>query len=225
MVRGGMKKEAILILLSTAHLLSQDPYQVAADHYHLVFENPWVRATRVTYAPQDTAPVHNHPPNPVTIYVYVTDGGVLEFKHMTGFRSPGVVIDRPAVKAGAIRVSHGQPETHSVKYLGDQPTEYARIELRTEALDVPIRDVRLPPYTFAKPSDEEKQYENGQFRIMRVLCAGGEKCPESEHPGDPAVVVILSGVRRGQILWSPQRQTGPMELVRIELKSDPEDSK
>ena len=218
-------KTAILTLFATALLLSQDPFQVAGDHYHLVFENQWVRATRVTYGPHETAPVHNHPPNPVTIYVYVTDGGVMQFNHMTGFRKSGVVIERPAVKAGAIRVSHGQPETHSVKYLGDEPTEYARIELRTEPLDQPTRDVRLPPYTFGKPSAAEKQFENGQLRVMRVLCAAAQKCPVSANPDDPAVVVVLSGSRRGEILWSPQAQTGPMEQVRIELKSAPEDNK
>jgi quercetin dioxygenase-like cupin family protein len=214
-------KTAILILFAAVILLSQDPFQVAGNHYHLVFENQWVRATRVTYGPHETAPVHSHPPNPVTVYVYVTDGGVMQFTHMTGFRKPGVVIDRPPVKAGAIRVSHGQPETHSVQYLGDEPTEYARIELRTDALDVPTRDVRLPPVAFDKPSAAEKQFENGQIRIVRILCAAEQECPGSEHPDEPAVVVILSGPRRGEILWSPPKETGPMEQVRIELKSDP----
>jgi hypothetical protein len=31
----------------------QYPYRVAGDHCHLVFENPWVRATRVTYGPSE----------------------------------------------------------------------------------------------------------------------------------------------------------------------------
>jgi hypothetical protein len=53
---------------------AQDPYRVAPDHYHLVFENQWVRATRVTYGPHETAPVHQHPPTPTTVYVYLTDG-------------------------------------------------------------------------------------------------------------------------------------------------------
>lgn len=216
-----LRRFAILILFSATILLAQDPYQVAGDHYHLAFENQWVRATRVTYGPHETALVHNHPPNPVTIYVYVTDGGVMQFDHMTGFRVPEVLIDRKPVKAGAIRISHGQPETHSVKYLGDEPTEYARIELRTEPLDLPTRDVRLPPFSFDKPQAAEKQFENGQFRIVRVLCTAGQKCPNSEHPDDPSVVVILSGPRRGEILWSPQPEEGPMEQVRIELKSDP----
>ncbi len=208
-----------------ALLFAQDPYTVAADHYHLVFENQWVKATRVTYGPHDTAPVHDHPPNPVTVFVYVTDGGVLQFKHMTGLRVKGYEIDRPPVKAGSIRVAHGAPETHSVIYKGDQPTEYARLELRTEPIDRPLRDVRLPPYTFDKPSGSEQQFENGQLRILRVLCEAGQKCPASDHPDDPSVVVILSGTRRGEILWSPKTLSGPLELVRIELTSQPEDAK
>jgi hypothetical protein len=214
-------RSVLLLILGAALLLSQDPYRVAGDHYHLAFENDWARATRVTYAPHDTAPVHNHPPNPVTVYVYVTDGGSIEFNHVTGEHVAGVTITRKPVKAGAIRVAHGAPETHAVKYLGDEPTEYARIELRTEPLDRPVRDVRLPPYVFDRAQAVEQQFENGQLRIVRVRCEAGRLCPDSPHPGDPAAVVLLSGPRKGAILWSPERQTGPLELVRIELKTPP----
>jgi hypothetical protein len=213
-------KRAILPVLACGVLLGQDPYQVAGDHYHLAFENQWVRATRVTYGPHETAPVHTHPSNPVTIYVYVTDAGVMQFHHETGHIA-GVTIDRKPVKAGGIRVAHGAPETHSVKYLGDEATEYARIELRTEPLDHPTRDVRLPPYTFDKGTGMDQQFDNGQLRILRVRCEEGRQCPESEHAKDPAAVVVLAGARRGEILWSPPAESlnGAMELVRIELKS------
>jgi len=117
-------------------VMAQDPYHVAGDHY---------RTTRVTYGPHETAPVHQHPPTPTTVYVYVTDGGVMRFRRLTGEHVAGVDIDRKPVHAGAIRFAHGAPETHSVEYLGDTPTEYVRIELRTEPLDRPVRDVRLPP--------------------------------------------------------------------------------
>jgi len=123
----------LLTLLGLAiSAAAQDPYRVAGDHYHLVFENSWMRATRVTYGPHETAPVHRHPPTPTTVYVYLTDGGVMRFHHVTGENVAGVSIDRKPVLAGAIRFAHGAPETHSVEYLGDIPTEYARIELRTE---------------------------------------------------------------------------------------------
>jgi hypothetical protein len=211
----------ILMLIASAVLPAQDPYKVAGDHYHLAFENQYVRATRVTYGRHETAPLHNHPPNPVTVYVYVTDGGVMQFHHVTGEHVAGYTIDRKAVTAGGIRVAHGAPETHTVAYLGDQPTEYARIELRTEPIDRPTRDVRLPPFVFEKPSSAEQQFANGQLRIVRVRCGDGMHCPESAHAADPAVVVILDGSRRGEILWSPKPLMGPMEQVRIELVSGP----
>jgi hypothetical protein len=110
--------------------------------------------------------------------------------HVAGF-----TIDRKRVKAGAIRVAHGAPETHDVKYLGSDRTEYARLELRTEPLDRPTRDVRLPPCSFDIPSAAAQQFENGQLRILRIRC--------------------------GEILWSPDPISGPMEQVRIELKSLP----
>ncbi len=65
------------------------------------------------------------------------------------------------------------------------------------------------------------EFENGQVRIVRVVCAAGERRPASEHPGDPAVVVMMSGAHRGEIRWSPAAGTGPVEQVRVELKSKP----
>ena len=215
--------QAVIVLLALSMAMpAQDPYRVAGDHYHLVFENAWVRATRVTYGPHETAPVHQHPPTPTTVYVYVTDGGVMRFHHVTGDRVAGMNIDRKPVQAGAIRFAHGAPETHSVEYLGDTATEYARIELRTEPLDRPTRDVRLPPVAMdASKSGVKVEFENGQVRILRVACASGQGCPASEHPADPAVVVTMSGTHRGAIDWSPPPATGPAEQVRIELKSKP----
>ena len=214
-------RTALAFVAVSVTLLAQDPYRVAGGHYRLSFENQWVRATRVFYGPHEIAPVHNHPPTPVTVYVYVTDGGVMQFHHVTGEHVAGFTINRKPVKAGAVRVAHGAPETHDVKYLGDDPTEYARIELRTEPIDRPTRDVRLPPYAFEGQSQPVTQFENGQLRVMRILCEAGQKCPESVHPGDHCVVVILDGSRRGEILWSPETLVGPMEQVRIELKSTP----
>jgi hypothetical protein len=177
------------------------------DHYHLVFENPWVRPTRVTYEPHETAPVHRRPPTPTTVYVYVTDGGVMRFRHLTGEHVAGVDIDRKPVQAGAIRLAHGAPETHSVEYLGDTPTEYVRIELRTEPLDRPVRDVRLPPVALdSSKSAMQVQLENGQVRILLVACVPNQRCPDSGYSADPAVTVTVSGPHRGEVEWSRRRR-------------------
>jgi beta-alanine degradation protein BauB len=113
------------VLAAAFSAAAQDPYQVAPENYHLVFENEWARATRVTYRPGDKLPVHSHPPTPTTVYVYVTDGGPIRFGHVTGEHVEGVMITRKAVQAGAIRFAHGAPETHTVEYLGDAPTDRA----------------------------------------------------------------------------------------------------
>jgi hypothetical protein len=201
----------------------QDPYTVAPAHYHLVFENAWVRVTRVTYGPHESAPVHQHPQTPTTVYIYTTDGGVMRFHHIIEGGAP-VNVYRRAVKAGSIRFAHGMSETHSVQYLGDVPTEYVRVELRTEALHAPTRDVRLPPVIF-EPSKAavQLQFEDEQIRIIRVFCPSTQPCPDSEHPTDPTVVVHLSGARRGEAEWSPSGCEGPLEAIRIELKSGPVD--
>jgi peptidoglycan/xylan/chitin deacetylase (PgdA/CDA1 family) len=199
-----------------------DPYRVAPGNYHFVFENEWARATRVSFNPHDKLPVHQHPPTPTSVYVYVTDGGAIRFNHVTGDHVAGLEIVRKPVLAGAIRFAHGAPETHTVEYLGDVPTEYARIELRTEAIDRPVRDFRLPP----EPADLSRssrrvRFENGQVRIVHVTCAAGQACPTSEHAADPVVVVTLSGARRGEIEWSAAPARGPLEQMWIELKSKP----
>lgn len=222
MTRMPMLRPILALVPFAFSSFAQDPYRVAGDHYHLVFENPWVRATRVSYGPHETARVHSHPPTPTTVYVYVTNGGAMRFHHVTGDHVSGLDIVRKPVAAGAIRFAHGAPETHTVEYLGDEPTEYARIELRTEPLDRPVRDVRLPPLPLDLSTPGMKvQFENGQVRIVRVACAAGQRCPGSEHPADPAVTVTMSGLHRGEMQWSPLPAEGPLEQVRIELKTKP----
>jgi hypothetical protein len=217
-----MTRFPLLLACVAISSFAQDPFLVAGNHYHLQFENAWARATRVTYGPHETAPVHDHSLTPTAIYIYLTDGGEFRFKHMTGFKVAGTVITRPAVKAGAIRFAHSAPETHSVEYLGDTPTEYIRIELRTDPLVLPIRNIRIPPPAMdPAKSAILNEFENGQVRILRVVCAAGEKCPQSMNPDDPAIVTLMTGPDRGTVLWQPNSEKGPRDEVRIELKTAP----
>jgi hypothetical protein len=203
---------------------AQDPFQVAGDHYRQIFDNAWAQGVHVGYPAHGKSPVHDHPSTPTIVFVYVTDGGPLRFYHKTGPENVmGLDFERPAVKAGAIRFAAGIAETHAVEYMGDTPMEYVRIELKTEPLDLPAKDVRLPPVVLdATKAALHSQFENGQLRILRVMCPAGQDCPASEHPGDPAVVVTMSGAKRGQLEWSPVGvEHGPLEQVRVELKTKP----
>jgi hypothetical protein len=217
-----MRKLLLLLACLAPAVSAQDPFRTVPEHYRLIFENAWTRVARVTYGPHEAAPVHDHPLTPTAIYIYLTDGGEFRFKHMTGLKVAGTVITRPAVKAGGIRFAHSAPETHSVEYLGDTPTEYIRIELRTEALDLPIRNIRIPPPAMDPAKTAVlNEFENSQVRILRVVCAARENCPASKNPEDKAIVTEMSGPDKGLTRWQPKEEKGPRDEVRIELKTDP----
>ncbi len=176
---------------------AQDPYRVAPDNYKLHFENEWVRVSRVSYRPGDKLPVHDHPALP-TVYIYVTDGGPIQFGHQEF-----AALRRPPVKVGQIRFNRGNKETHTTEYLGDTPSEYVRVELKTEPVDLPRREIRIA-------AEDEKPFENGQVRIERGTCS-------CDDLGGPAVVVTMTDRRVHWVTREPP--DGPQ--IRVILKSKP----
>jgi quercetin dioxygenase-like cupin family protein len=222
-MRSSLKHFSVFLFLASCSYLffpsavtAQNPYRVAGNHYHLILENQWVRATLVTYAPGETAPLHDHPKGGAIIYVYLTDAGVMRFRHFEG-DTVGHIADRPPVKAGSLRLANGTAETHTVEYLGNAPSKYIILELRTKGT---FAYQRLPPVSLDPArSTTQVQFEDAQVRVVRVSCAMNEKCPASSHPNDPAVVTVLTGAQEGAVKWSPERLDGPMQQIRFELKS------
>ena len=109
---------------------AQDPYAVAPHAYKKQFENEFVRVTRVHYAPHEQLTEHGHPARP-TIYIYLTDGGPVLFKHEHG-DSGAMAATRPATKAGAYRIALGRNETHVVDNQSDLPSDFLQVELKTD---------------------------------------------------------------------------------------------
>jgi hypothetical protein len=177
----------------------------------LEFENAWVRIVRVHYAAHEKTRYHDHPSTP-TVYVYVTDGGRLRILHDE--KEEPVI--RPAVKANGIRFNRGALEHHQVEEMDGVASEYLRIELKIEPIDLPEQDVRRAP-------GDSTPFENGMVRILRVTCAAKSVCPASEHRDDPAVEVIGSHFRwagpNDREHWNTTE--APVSMVRVELKSKP----
>jgi len=203
---------ATLAVLGVGLVLAQDPFTVASTHYKREFENDLVRVSRVSYQAHDKAPMHDHPALH-TVYVYTADGGPIRFIH-----DKIGVLTRPAVKAGWIRFPRPAKESHSVEYLGANPTEYLRVEVKAEPPDIPEHAVRLRPEPHEASSYARTQFENTQFRIVRLWCVAG--CPASAHPDDPAVVVAMA---HREVRWVGANAAFPWDgagdFVRIELKS------
>ena len=63
-----MRRTSVLLvafLASAAPALAQDAVKVAPKNYSVVFENDQVRVLRVTVAPGEKTPMHEHPANVV----------------------------------------------------------------------------------------------------------------------------------------------------------------
>jgi hypothetical protein len=175
------------------------------------FENPYVRIVRVHYVAREKTRAHDHPATP-TVYVYTTDGGRLKIVH--GEKEEPVI--RPVVKAGAIRFNRGAAEHHQVEELDGVASEYLRLELKIEPVDLPAQDIRRAP-------TDRAPYESGMLRIVRVTCAPHSACPASEHPENPAVIVTGKKWQWRDANAAPvvNSSSTPLEQIRVELKSKP----
>jgi hypothetical protein len=196
-----------LLFVSLAAAAEAPVYSTDAT---IEFENPWVRIVRVHYAPHEKTAVHDHPPTP-TIYVYVTDGGRIKLSHVG--EEPVI---RPPVKAGGIRYQRGVFERHEAEELDGIESEYIRLELKIQPVDLPDQDVRRAP-------GDATPYESGMIRILRVHCDAHAACPASAHPENPAVIVSGRDFK-----WIPagapavfNSSDSAVEQVRVELKSPP----
>jgi hypothetical protein len=194
------------MILTAFVLLAQSAFTAAPEHYTLEFENEYVRVVRVHYGPHETSSLHEHPANP-TVYVYTTDGGEMLFVHEK------TTITRKPVAAGAIRFSGGAIEKHTVTNLTGQASEYFRLELKTDPIDRPVRDVRLDP---------KGEFENGQIRIRRIACPARVDCAPMVVSW-PAVAIDGASFR-----WVVPRNgpphsgtDGALALTIVELKSKP----
>jgi hypothetical protein len=198
--------------LSAAIILpgvAQNPYTVSPKNYRLEFENDWVSVSRAMFAPGDKLPVHDHPARPA-VYVYLTDGGPIRFTHI----QPQFTVERPPVKAGGIRFHTGAKETHVVEYLGSDPSEYLRIELKTDRPDKKPQHIRIA-------ADDQRPFENSQIRISRSTCEAHRQCAQLEYP---AVIVRLndrtvSWTEKSGVIKNDTDETS--QEIRVELKTQP----
>jgi hypothetical protein len=175
------------------------------------FENPYLRIVRVHYVAHEKTRAHDHPATP-TVYVYTTDGGRLKIVHDE--KEEPVI--RPVVKAGAIRFNRGAAEHHQVEELDGVASEYLRLELKIEPIDLPAQDIR-------RASTDRAPYESGMLRIVRVTCAPHSACPASEHPENPVVIVTGKKFQWRDANSAPvvNSSSSPLEQIRVELKSKP----
>ena len=227
------------VCLAVATVAAQDPLTVSPDAYRLEFENAWVKVVRVVYGPKAAIAAHFHTEQ-ASAYVYLKDGGPILFKH-EGL--PYASVTRPATKAGSFRVYKGIKEVHSVENPTETPSEFLRVEFKTEPLEEAslkgkfFREEPAPTRTVQRP-----QFENAQIRITRVVVTPGDALTVTAAAGNPMLVVALAttelehpgaqGTRRletGQAGWIDAAASATIrgvattstEVLRFDFKSAP----
>jgi hypothetical protein len=222
-------KIAALILLATA--LQGPPRAVDAvthlpEAYSLQFENEWVRVVRVHYAPNVTLPPHTHTKHG-TAYVYLNDSGPVIFRHGG---TDGGDVTRPPTKAGAFRLFRAVEEFHAVINTSDLPSDFLRVEFKTEAREATMLRGRFARIA-AAPGDypRQVQFENAQVRITRIMIGPGQQADLSTGT-EPALVVAVmptAAMKAGDVRFIPARTavsldhaaTTAGEVLAFELKT------
>lgn len=218
---------------------AQDPLKVLPKNYQLEFENDWVKVMRVHYGPHETLPVHDHAETGAA-YVYLNDSGKVVYKHIG--LSYGAVT-RPPVRAGSFRLYKAVKEVHEVENLGDTPSDFLRVEFKTEPLN--DNTLRGRYYREDYPAGEnyqKVQFDNEQIRVTRLICVPGKSCDGLSGADQPALLVALTSANfksagrekrvslaPGGVLWRAAGQkavmensgTQPAELLRFDLKTKP----
>ena len=232
---------AILCLLA-APAAAQDPLKTLPDNYKLQFENEWVQVVRVHYPPNAKLAAHEHTPT-ASAYVYLTDGGPVVFNHID--KSYGAVT-RAATKAGSFRVYRGLQELHTVENKSDLPSDFLRVEFKTDPKDENTLRGKFFRETYPEGENFQKvQFENEQVRITRLVCVAGKALDLTTGVSEPSLLIALTPAQfkvskgkgkaspvklgLGQSKWTAVNQqeklenTGaaPAELLRFDFKTRP----
>ena len=228
---------ALALTFSMAAPAAQDPLTVLPDSYSKQFENEWVRVVRVRYAPHARLPAHAHNALPAA-YVYLNDAGPVLFKHID--TSYGAAT-RPATKAGSFRVFRGIAEIHEVENTTELPSDFLRVEFKTDPGDVrTLKGRYFRPAAPPGQNVEHLQFENDQVRITHVICAPGRSLRLSADGSEPSLLIAFQAaqlrekdsdvtVRMGQERWIPAGSdlsfenvgSQPGEFLRFDFKTKP----
>jgi hypothetical protein len=214
----------ISMALLSAGLLAQDPLVTLPQNYKVVFENADVKVIRAHYGPHEKVPVHDHP-GVATVFVYLNDAGKVRIDH-DGDGAESVV--RPPTVKGSYRVAAALAERHSIENLGDQPSEFLRVELKRVTLTMKEPFRGKAPVT--PGAGEVVEFETPGVRVERIVCVGSAACAVKAE-AEPSVLVAFGAteltvgsgkserLEDGGVRWltgsAGATVVGPVQVLRV----------
>lgn len=203
-----LKRLATLCTLASATALAQT---TLPPNYKTVIDNPTFLVQRVHYGAHEFIPMHDHYPV-VTVLVYLNDSGVVEIAHQDG-----EIIKRPPTHTGAFRIGPAAFERHSIHNLGDVPSDFFRVELKTLPLDWLKQQVRGPAPTPPLQPGLTTEYKDARIRIDRIVCAANVKCTVPADPAPSILITIPTPIQlaKQQRLASSMPPNRPMVIYNV----------
>ena len=220
-----MKATSVVAALAIAVGVSaQEGTVTLPRNYKVQFENAWVKVTAVRYGPNEKLPGHTHTPSP-SAYVYLNDGGPVIFRHVGGSAAT-----RAATTAGAFRIYKGLDEVHEVENTSSVPSEFLRVELKTEARDAAAFRGKFERPAASSP-DAVVHVDHPQVRISRLWVPAGQKLTVKTTT-EPALIIALAttpGFKAGREWWVGPSSlvevrndaASPIDFLRFDLKTQP----
>jgi beta-alanine degradation protein BauB len=204
-----------LSLTVPAGLFAQDPVTVDPAHHKVEIDNTDVRVLRITIAPGEKAPLHEHP-NGVAVFLA---GGT------NRLTTPGQKPTENPQQRGDVILTTGGP--HTVENIGKTRTEVILVELKKPGSPtykgMSLDPVRLSPKNYVVAG------ENAHVRVLHLKSAAGDKSFEHEHPSNVVVELVDSGPNEANsVTWhqGPEKHGGTAALnatandvIIVELKS------
>lgn len=225
-------KLALLLALSLGALgqAVNDPVVTLPDSYTLQFENDWVKVVKVSYAPYAKLPAHAHT-TWTAAYVYLNDAGPVIFSHTD---QDYHAITRPATTAKSFRLNRAMREQHEVENTTGTPSEFLRVEFKTEPRDQETMRGRF--YSEPDPTgtrSERLQFDNAQLRVTRIVLNPSQRVQVSASVA-PALLIAVTPAPSmqlglGQERWLDVNQSADfvnggadtIELLRFDMKTSP----
>ena len=211
--------------LAAQAAFAQDPVQVDAKHYKVMFENDQVRVLKIHYNPKEKSVMHEHP---ASVVVFLNTS-------KAKFTLPdGTTTTDGGGKAGSVR--YADAGKHLPENIGSTPVEAVLVELKGRsgvASAVALDPVKIDP------TRHKVEVENDRVRVLRIKLKARDKTTQHEHPNGVAVFLTDSKTKftladgktreasgkRGEALWTAAEKHSvnnllprPVEVILVELK-------
>jgi len=194
--------------------LAQSPLP---KNYKTILQNRDLLVMRVHYGPHELVPMHDHSAYP-TVFVYLNDSGELRIDHAP---PASFSVTRPPTHTGAFRISPGMIERHSITNLGDEPSDFLRVELKTIP-PTDIKDVTRGAVPSPLLPGTHIEFDDPALHIDRIVCPFAMPCEAAPTQTRSLLIAITDlkmetpqekhSLKPGEVAWLPANPRKPLQL-------------